>query len=67
MMFTTEKLDELEKTVEEHLMHADNHHQYESHKPFWQYYRQDMPNCLMIIREYKEIIKTIQQETGKTI
>ena len=62
IMFTSEKLAELEKTIQEHLMAADNHHQFESHKPFWQYYRQDLPNCLLALREYKEILKQIEAD-----
>jgi hypothetical protein len=60
--FTTDKLDALEKKVQEHLMNADNHPRDDSHKPFWQYYRQDMPDCLMVIREYREILKQIEAE-----
>ena len=51
MIFNIEKLDDLEKTVSQHLMQADNHHWDQPHKPYWQYYRQDMPSVLMVIRK----------------
>ena len=63
MFYSIEKLDELEKQLSENLMSADNHTWNQSHKPHWINYRHDIPNCLMVIREYREILR--QFETRK--
>tara|TARA_B100000519_G_C14156898_1_gene397329 strand:- start:768 stop:965 length:198 start_codon:yes stop_codon:yes gene_type:complete len=63
MFYNIEKLDELEKKLQENLMSADGHTWNQSHKPHWINYRHDIPNCLMVIREYREILR--QFETRK--
>ena len=54
MFFDIEKLEELEKSVTENLTKADNHTWKDEHKQHWVNYRNDVPKCLMVIREYKE-------------
>ena len=63
MFYNIEKLDELEKQLSENLMSAENHTWNQSHKPHRINYRHDIPNCLMVIREYREILR--QFETRK--
>ena len=67
MIFNIEKLDDLEKTVSQHLMQADNHHWDQPHKPYWQYYRQDMPNVLMVIREFKTLLEKLKSAQEKDV
>ena len=65
MFYNIERLNELEKKLSENLMKADNHTWKDSHKPHWANYRSDIPNCLMVIREYREILR--QYESKKTL
>ena len=65
MFYNIERLNELEKKLSENLMKADNHTWKDSHKPQWLNYRSDIPNCLMVIREYREILR--QYENKKTL
>lgn len=67
MFFTVKKLDELEKIVQKNLMTADNHHWDMPHKPYWINYRQDMPKCLMVIREFRDIVAAIEKEKAENI
>ena len=65
MFYNIEKLNELEKPFCENLATADNHTWKDSHKPHWLNYRIDIPNCLMVIREYREILR--QYENKETL
>lgn len=65
MFYDVKKLEELEKIVEDNLMTADNHHWDMDHKPYWINYRSDMPKCLMVIREFKEILSAIEKEKSQ--
>ena len=60
MFYDEEKLTELEKKLSENLMSADNHTWKDSHKPHWVNYRHDIPNCLMVIREYRDLLRTLR-------
>tara|TARA_Y100000389_G_C17112983_1_gene341622 strand:+ start:182 stop:379 length:198 start_codon:yes stop_codon:yes gene_type:complete len=59
MFYDIDKLNDLEKTVSDNLASADNHTQHNDHKTHWINYRTDMPNCLMVIREYKELLRQL--------
>ena len=60
MFYDEEKLTELEKKLSENLMSADNHTWKDSHKTHWVNYRHDIPNCLMVIREYRDLLRTLR-------
>ena len=64
MFYDIEKLSELEKTVEENLMAADNHTVEKDYSQHWVNYRNDMPNCLMVIREFKEILRQLESKNS---
>ena len=63
MFFDVKKLEELEKKVSENLAKADNHTWKDEHKQHWVNYRNDMPKCLMVIREYKELIRQVKNDS----
>ena len=63
MFYDIEKLEELDKRVSANLMKADNHSWNDDLKPHWLNYRTDMPNCLMVIRELKDLLR--QLKTGE--
>tara|TARA_Y100000114_G_scaffold122310_1_gene117626 strand:+ start:630 stop:860 length:231 start_codon:yes stop_codon:yes gene_type:complete len=60
MFYSIEKLNELEKTLSENLMKADGHTWDQSHKPHWLNYRNDIPNCISVIREFKELLHKLK-------
>ena len=63
MFYDIEKLNELEKVVSENLSTADCLNDSTSIKelrPIWINYRTDMPNCLMILREYKSLLEQLK-------
>ena len=62
MFYNIEKLNELEKTVCENLATADNHTWKDGHKQHWVNYRNDIPNCICVIRECKELLRQIQND-----
>jgi hypothetical protein len=62
MFYDIKKLNELEKTVVENLMKADGHTVEKDYRQHWVNYRNDMPNCLMVIREFKEILRQLQSK-----
>ena len=62
MFYNIEKLNELEKTVCENLATADNHTWKDGHKQHWVNYRNDIPNCICVIREYKQLLRQIQND-----
>ena len=64
-MYDIKRLEELEKSWQETLMGADNHHYNDSHKPYWLAYRKDMPDCLMVLREFKTLIKRLEEKDVK--
>ena len=67
MFYDEEKLTELEKKLSENLMSADNHTWKDSHKPHWVNYRNDIPNCLCAIREYRSLLQQLKaQDESKT-
>tara|TARA_Y100000592_G_C5329164_1_gene248657 strand:- start:518 stop:715 length:198 start_codon:yes stop_codon:yes gene_type:complete len=65
MFFDIEKLEELEKKVTENLTTADNHNWQMPHKPYWVNYRNDMPRCLMVIREYKSLLEQLKAKNDE--
>ena len=60
MFYDEEKLTELEKKLSTNLMEADGHTWDKSHKTHWVNYRNDIPNCLMVIREYRDLLRTLR-------
>ena len=67
MFYDIEKLNELEKTLSENLMKADGQTWDQSHKPYWINYRNDIPNCLCVIREYRSLLQQLKaQDESKT-
>ena len=60
MFYDIERLNELEKHLSENLMQADGKTWNDSHKPFWVNYRNDMPKCLMVIREYRDMLEKMK-------
>ena len=66
MFYDIEKLNELEKKLSQNLMNADGHTWNQSHKPHWINYRSDIPNCLMVIREYRSLLEQLKANNGKT-
>ena len=46
-------------------MKADGHTWNQSHKPHWQNYRNDIPNCLCVIREYRSLLEQLEANNGK--
>ena len=63
MFYDIEKLEELEKQVSDNLAVADNHTWKDEHKQHWLNYRNDMPNCLAVIREYKELLRQVKNDS----
>ena len=63
MFYDIEKLNELEKVVSDNLSTADclnNSNDVKELRPIWINYRTDMPNCLMVIREYKSLLEQLK-------
>ena len=65
MFYDIEKLTELEKTLSDNLMKAVGHTWDQNHKQHWINYRNDIPNCLMVIREYREILRQLKTREEK--
>jgi len=63
MFYDLEKLEELEKKVSKNLATADNHTWKDDHKQYWVNYRNDIPDCLAVIREYKEILRQVKNDS----
>ena len=70
MFYDIEKLNELEKVVSDNLSTADclnNSTDIKELRPIWINYRTDMPNCLMVIREYRSLLEQLKvKNDGKT-
>ena len=66
MFYDIEKLNDLEKTLSENLMKADGQTWDQRHKPHWINYRNDIHNCLCVIREYRSLLEQIKANDGKT-
>ena len=63
MFYDIEKLNDLEKVVSDNLSTADclnNSTDIKELRPIWINYRTDMPNCLMVIREYKSLLEQLK-------
>ena len=63
MFYNIEKLNELEKVVSDNLSTADclnNSTDTKELRPIWINYRTDMPNCLMVIREYRSLLEQLK-------
>ena len=70
MFYDIEKLNELEKVVSENLSTADCLNDSTSIKelrPIWINYRTDMPNCLMILREYKSLLEQLKVKDERRV
>ena len=65
MFYDIDKLTELEKEVSENLMQADGRTHEKEYRPFWVNYRYDMPKCLMVIREYREVLRQLEMKEKK--
>ena len=65
MFYDIEKLNELEKVVSDNLSTADclnDSTDASVLRPIWINYRIDMPNCLMVIREYKSLLQQLENK-----
>ena len=63
MFYDIEKLSELEKVVSENLSTADclnDSTNIKELRPIWINYRTDMPNCLMLLREYRSLLEQLK-------
>tara|TARA_Y100000992_G_C21215253_1_gene467552 strand:- start:630 stop:848 length:219 start_codon:yes stop_codon:yes gene_type:complete len=60
MFYDLDKLDNLEERLLKNLMDADGKTHEKEYRPFWINYRQDIPNCLTVIREFKQILERLQ-------
>jgi len=63
MFYDIEKLNELEKVVSENLSTADclnDSTNIKELRPIWINYRTDMPNCLMLLREYRSLLEQLK-------
>ena len=60
MFYDIKKLNELEKQLSENLMQADGRTHEKEYRPFWINYRSDIPNCLMVIREYRSLLEQLE-------
>ena len=63
MFYDIEKLNELEKMVSENLSTADclnDSTNIKKLRPIWINYRTDMPNCLMLLREYRSLLEQLK-------
>ena len=64
MFYDIDKLNELDKKVSENLSTADclnDSTNIKELRPIWINYRTDMPNCLMVIREYKSLLEQLNR------
>ena len=67
MFYNIKKLNELDKELSENLMQADGKTWEKEFRSFWVNYRNDMPKCLMVIREYKSLLEQLRiQNDSKT-
>jgi hypothetical protein len=65
MFFNIDKLNDLEKVVSYNLSSADclnDSTNSKELKPIWINYRTDMPDCLMVIREYRELLRQLESK-----
>ena len=63
MFYDIEKLNKLEKMVSENLSTADclnDSTNIKELRPIWINYRTDMPNCLMLLREYRSLLEQLK-------
>jgi len=65
MFYDIKKLDKLDEQISENLASADNHSWTDDYRTHWLNYRTDMPNCLMVIREYKEVLRQLELKEEK--
>lgn len=61
MFYDIDKLTELEKVVQDNLSTADCLNDPNDSRPIWINYRTDMPNCLMVIREYRDLLRQLKE------
>ena len=60
MFYNIKKLNELDKELSENLMQGDGKTWEKELRSFWVNYRNDMPKCLMVIREYKSLLEQLE-------
>ena len=63
MFYDIEKLNKLEKMISENLSTADclnDSTNIKQLRPIWINYRTDIPNCLMVIREYRSLLEQLK-------
>ncbi len=65
MIYNIKRLEELEKSWQKTLMGADNHSNGLNYKPYLLAYRKDMPDCLMVLREFKSLLKKAMETDVK--
>ena len=67
MFYNIKKLNELDKELSENLMQADGKPWEKEFRSFWVNYRNDIPNCLCAIREYRSLLQQLKaQDESKT-
>ena len=64
ILFDIEKLNNLEKHLSKNLMEADGKTWEKEFTPFWINYRDDVPKCLRVIREFKDLLKSLEKNNG---
>lgn len=70
MFYDIEKLNKLEKMVSENLSTADclnDSTNIKELRPIWINYRTDMPNCLMVIREYRSLLEQLKVKNERRL
>ena len=65
MFYDIEKLNELEKELSENLMQADGKTYEKEFRPFWVNYRDHIPKCLMILREYRSLLEQLKRNNSE--
>ena len=65
MFYDIEKLNELEKELSENLMQADGKTYEKEFRPFWVKYRDHIPKCLMVLREYRSLLEQLKRNNSE--
>ena len=65
MFYDIEKLNELEKELSENLMQADGKTYEKEFNPFWVNYRDHIPKCLMVLREYRSLLEQLKRNNSE--
>ena len=65
MFYDIEKLNELEKELSENLMQADGKTYEKEFRPFWVNYRDHIPKCLMVLKEYRSLLEQLKRNNSE--